>query len=90
MADHPPQPPTCLPFPWSRLPPPHTPSSQVLSVWTGIPVAKISSEETQRLMQLEGELHRRVIGQGEAVNAIARSVRRARVGLSSPTRPVAR
>ena len=63
--------------------------AEVLSIWTGVPVSKISSEETEKLMQLEAELHQRVIGQDKAVNAIARSIRRARVGLSSPTRPVA-
>lgn len=61
----------------------------VLATWTGIPVQKLSAEESSKLLTLESELHERVIGQTDAVGAISRAVRRARAGLSSPTRPVA-
>jgi len=61
----------------------------VVSTWTGIPVTALSSDESSSLLQLEARLHERVIGQDEAAQAIGRAVRRARVGLSSPTRPVA-
>ncbi len=60
----------------------------VVSVWTGIPVANLSADESKRLRDMEGILHRRVIGQNEAVTAVARAIRRGRVGLSDPDRPV--
>jgi len=60
----------------------------VVSMWTGIPVSKIASEESSKLLQLEEELHKRVVGQGEAVEAISRAIRRARAGLKDPKRPI--
>ena len=63
--------------------------ARVVSGWTGIPVEKVSSDESDRLMKMEEVLHNRVVGQEEAVRAIARSIRRARVGLRNPNRPIA-
>ena len=62
--------------------------AEVVSMWTGIPVARIASEESQRLLQMEDALHGRVIGQDEAITAIAKSVRRSRAGLKDPKRPI--
>ncbi|MBI5284778.1 MAG: ATP-dependent Clp protease ATP-binding subunit [Chloroflexi bacterium] len=62
--------------------------ADVVSMWTGIPVARIASEESQRLLQMEEVLHSRVIGQDEAITAIAKSVRRSRAGLKDPKRPI--
>ena len=62
--------------------------AEVVSVWTGIPVANLSADETKRLKNMESILHRRVIGQNEAVTAVARAIRRGRVGLSDPDRPI--
>jgi ATP-dependent Clp protease ATP-binding subunit ClpC len=62
--------------------------AEVVSMWTGIPVARIASEESQRLLQMEEALHARVIGQDEAIVAIAKSVRRSRAGLKDPKRPI--
>ncbi|MEX2247547.1 MAG: ATP-dependent Clp protease ATP-binding subunit [Dehalococcoidia bacterium] len=62
--------------------------ADVVSMWTGIPVARIASEESQRLLQMEEALHARVIGQDEAIVAIAKSVRRSRAGLKDPKRPI--
>jgi ATP-dependent Clp protease ATP-binding subunit ClpC len=62
--------------------------AHVVSVWTGIPVAQVAEEETDRLLRLEEILHKRVIGQDEAVRALAKAVRRARAGLKDPKRPV--
>lgn len=62
--------------------------AEVVSSWTGIPVAKLAQEETERLLKLEEVLHQRVIGQDEAVEAVARAVRRARAGLKDPKRPI--
>ena len=59
----------------------------VVSGWTGIPVARVSAEESRQLQDLEQTLHRRVVGQEEAVSAVARAVRRGRVGLRDPARP---
>ena len=59
----------------------------VVSSWTGIPVTTLTETESQRLLRLEEELHRRVVGQEEAVNAVARAIRRGRVGLKEPGRP---
>merc|ERR1712193_482624 len=61
----------------------------IVSLWTGIPIEKVSSDETQRLIKMEETLHTRVIGQDEAITAIARAIRRARVGLNNPSRPIA-
>ncbi len=63
--------------------------AQVLSAWTGIPVMKLTESESLMLMHLEDTLHQRVIGQTEAVDAVARAMRRARVNLQSPDRPIA-
>ncbi len=60
----------------------------VVSEWTGIPVLSLSADESKRLRDMESILHRRVIGQNEAVTAVARAIRRGRVGLSDPNRPV--
>lgn len=62
--------------------------AQVVAMWTGIPVAKIAEEESAKLLNLEEELHKRVVGQGEAVEAISRAIRRARAGLKDPKRPI--
>ncbi len=60
----------------------------IISSWTGIPVSRLAMEESERLLHLEDVLHKRVIGQNEAVKAIARAVRRARAGLKNPKRPI--
>jgi len=63
--------------------------ANIVAQWTGIPVEKVSSDETERLVNMESVLHNRVIGQEEAVVAISRAIRRARVGLKNPNRPIA-
>lgn len=60
----------------------------IVSSWTGVPVSKLATEESERLVHLEDVLHQRVIGQEEAVQAVARAVRRARAGLKNPQRPI--
>jgi ATP-dependent Clp protease ATP-binding subunit ClpC len=62
--------------------------AEVLSRATGIPVSQLTQEERERLMRLEEQLHERVVGQEEAVQAVARAIRRARAGLSDPNRPI--
>ncbi|KYH31403.1 ATP-dependent Clp protease ATP-binding subunit [Neomoorella mulderi] len=62
--------------------------AQIVSSWTGIPVTQLAQEESERLLHLEDVLHQRVIGQDEAVHAVARAVRRARAGLKDPKRPI--
>ena len=62
--------------------------AQTVSQWTGIPVNKLAQEESERLLNIESILHKRVIGQEEAVKAVSRAVRRARVGLKDPKRPI--
>jgi len=62
--------------------------AHIVSSWTGIPVERMQGEESERLLRLEGELHQRVVGQDEAVEAVARAIRRARAGLKSPKRPI--
>lgn len=62
--------------------------AQIVSLWTGIPTQKLAQEESERLLHLEEILHKRVIGQNEAVDAVARAIRRARVGLKDPKRPI--
>jgi ATP-dependent Clp protease ATP-binding subunit ClpC len=62
--------------------------AEVVGMWTGIPITRIAREESQRLMEMEGALHRRIIGQDDAINAIAKAVRRARAGLKDPRRPI--
>jgi ATP-dependent Clp protease ATP-binding subunit ClpC len=63
--------------------------ANIVAQWTGIPIEKVSSDETERLVKMEEVLHGRVIGQEEAVTAISRAIRRARVGLKNPNRPIA-
>ncbi len=60
----------------------------VLAQWTGIPLESITKGEAKRLLELEGELHRRVVGQEKAVSAVAAAIRRSRVGLKEPNRPI--
>jgi ATP-dependent Clp protease ATP-binding subunit ClpC len=62
--------------------------AEVVAMWTGIPVMQIAQEESERLLQMEEELHKRLIGQDEAINAISKSVRRSRAGLKDPKRPI--
>jgi ATP-dependent Clp protease ATP-binding subunit ClpC len=61
--------------------------ADIVSMWTGIPVFKLTEAETQKLMRMEDELHKRVIGQGQAVEVIAKAIRRSRAGLKDPKRP---
>ena len=62
--------------------------ASVVSLWTNIPIEKLTESESERLLNLENILHKRVIGQNEAVKSIARAVRRARVGIKDPNRPI--
>ncbi|TMP79329.1 ATP-dependent chaperone ClpB [Pseudoalteromonas phenolica] len=62
--------------------------AEILSRWTGIPVAKMLQGEREKLLQMEGELHNKVIGQDEAVNAVSNAIRRSRAGLADPNRPI--
>jgi ATP-dependent Clp protease ATP-binding subunit ClpC len=62
--------------------------AQVVSMWTGIPVVQLASDETSRLLNMEEVLHKRIIGQDEAINTIAKAVRRARAGLKDPRHPI--
>jgi ATP-dependent Clp protease ATP-binding subunit ClpC len=62
--------------------------SEVVAMWTGIPVTRIASEESQRLLHMEDALHEKVVGQDEAIHNIAKAVRRARAGLKDPKRPI--
>jgi len=61
--------------------------AEVLSIWTGIPVYKLTEEETAKLLNMEAELHKRIIGQEDAVTAVSQSIRRTRAGLKDPRRP---
>ncbi len=61
--------------------------AEVLSIWTGIPVYKLTEEETQKLLHMEDELHKRMIGQENAISAVSQSIRRTRAGLKDPKRP---
>jgi ATP-dependent Clp protease ATP-binding subunit ClpC len=61
--------------------------AEVLAIWTGIPVYKLTEEETAKLLRMEDELHRRIIGQHEAVKSLSRAIRRTRAGLKDPKRP---
>jgi ATP-dependent Clp protease ATP-binding subunit ClpB len=63
--------------------------AEIISKWTGIPISKLVESEMQKLLQLEEELHKRVIGQNEAVTAVADAIQRSRAGLADPNRPVA-
>ncbi len=62
--------------------------AEVVAMWTGIPVTRLAKEETERLLQMEGELHKRIIGQDEAIVNISKAVRRARAGLKDPRHPI--
>jgi ATP-dependent Clp protease ATP-binding subunit ClpC len=62
--------------------------AQVVSMWTGIPVIRISAEESERLLHMEEALHKRIVGQQEAIDIVSKAVRRARAGLKDPKRPI--
>jgi len=62
--------------------------AEIVSMWTGVPVMQIAQEESQRLLEMENELEKAIVGQEEAVQAIAKAVRRARAGLKDPRRPI--
>ena len=62
--------------------------AKVVAGWTGIPVTRLTEDESMRLLKLEEKLHQRVVGQDEAVNAVAKAIRRSRVGLKDPKRPI--
>ncbi len=62
--------------------------AEIVSGWTGVPVVKLTEAESERLMHLEEELHERIVGQEEAVTAVAKAIRRARAGLKDPNRPI--
>ncbi len=62
--------------------------AQIVSLWTGIPVTRMTEDEAERLLRMEEILHKRVVGQEEAIKAVARAVRRARAGLKDPNRPI--
>lgn len=63
--------------------------AQIVASWTGVPVNKLTESESEKLLNMEGTLHQRLIGQDEAVKAVSRAIRRARVGLKNPNRPIA-
>ncbi len=62
--------------------------AEIVSSWTGVPVVQLTEEESERLLKLEDELHNRIVGQHEAVTAVAKAIRRGRVGLKDPKRPI--
>lgn len=62
--------------------------AEVVSNWTGIPVKRLAQTETEKLLNLEAELHKRIIGQAEAVHSVSKAIRRARAGLKDPKRPI--
>ncbi len=62
--------------------------AEIVSSWTGVPVSQLTEEESARLLNLESELHNRIVGQDEAVTAVAKAIRRGRVGLKDPKRPI--
>ena len=62
--------------------------AEIVALWTGIPVSQLTVEESRRLLNLENELHKRIIGQNEAVTAVSKAIRRARTGLKDPKRPI--
>ena len=62
--------------------------AEVVSMWTGIPVTRLAMEETERLLHMEEEIHKRIIGQDEAILGVSKAVRRARAGLKDPRRPI--
>ena len=63
--------------------------AQIVASWTGVPVQKLTESESVKLLHMEETLHQRLIGQDEAVKAVSRAIRRARVGLKNPNRPIA-
>jgi ATP-dependent Clp protease ATP-binding subunit ClpC len=62
--------------------------AEIVSMWTGVPVTQLANEETQRLLSMEAALHKRIVGQDEAITTVAKAVRRARAGLKNPKRPI--
>lgn len=62
--------------------------AQIVSEWTGVPITQMTEEESERLLKMEDELHKRIVGQEKAVSAVARAVRRGRAGLKDPKRPI--
>lgn len=62
--------------------------AEIVSGWTGVPVVKLTEQESEKLLNLEKNLHERIVGQDEAVSAVARAIRRARAGLSEPNKPI--
>src|SRR5205085_10989080 len=62
--------------------------AQIVAAWTGVPVSRLVEEETSRLLRMEDELHKRVIGQEDAIQTVSQAVRRARAGLKDPRRPI--
>ena len=62
--------------------------AEVVSMWTGVPVVRMTTDETSRLLQMEDALHKRIIGQDEAINVVSKAVRRARAGLKEPRHPI--
>jgi ATP-dependent Clp protease ATP-binding subunit ClpC len=62
--------------------------AEIVSMWTGVPVTQLANEETQRLLNMEAALHKRIVGQDEAITTVAKAVRRARAGLKNPKRPI--
>ena len=62
--------------------------AQVSSVWTGIPLSRIEADESERLLHMEAELHQRIIGQADAISAVAKAIRRSRTGFRNPKRPI--
>ena len=62
--------------------------AEIVAMWTGVPLMQLESEESERLLQMEEKLHRRIVGQDEAIRTISRAVRRARAGLKDPKRPI--
>jgi len=62
--------------------------AEVVGMWTGIPVSRIAGTESERLMHMEGDLHKRIVGQNEALTTISKAVRRSRAGLKDPKRPI--
>ncbi len=61
---------------------------EVISRWTGIPIQSVAAEEADKLLKMEGYLHRRIVGQDEAISALSRAIRRSRAGLKNPNRPI--
>ena len=62
--------------------------ADIVSGWTGVPVTKLTEQESEKLLHLEENLHKRIVGQDEAVSAVSRAIRRARAGLNEPNKPI--